>query len=252
MPDEYSGGVLGGQKPCPKCRAIVPAVAKICATCGSSLPRSPVSDLGAPAKPSIKTCASCGSTVPISARICASCNSYFPRETKSQSSPDYGITDAAPTRHPSPSGSPVAGLVIIALVVAVGFAGFKWYAGQNPEAAGRASARASTGDGPTADPSTGTFSGSDEISALPTPAQDLLRFVGRTGHTVEENAEMGCEDRYTGSGHYPGTIHVSPADLGASYVSWTTCGFTFKFRISADGNHVAALNNPALSALGGE
>lgn len=50
MVDVHSGVPDANHKLCPKCHAIVPAVAKICAACGGSIPRDSGADTGEPSR----------------------------------------------------------------------------------------------------------------------------------------------------------------------------------------------------------
>lgn len=263
MADESGSGLPKGQKSCPKCRAIIPIVAKICATCGSSVPRSSEPDPAVQAMPSTKTCASCNSTVPVAAKICASCNSYFPREARPEAAPVYAIPEALPTRQPSSSDSPAGGLVAVAILVVLGFVGYKWYTAQNPAAAGRVSAPVSAESASTSAPTSGTFSGN--IAALPQSAQDVLAFqpaespIQTQSATIAARVEEACGDAtsdYIGADDFPGSVAVEARPHGWTRVSWSlTCaglggGIVGKhptaiFELSHDGQHLRDVNDAA-------
>jgi ribosomal protein L40E len=53
--DNQGGAIDAEHKLCPKCHAIVPVAAKICATCGASIPRIPTAEAVEPSRPTVAT-----------------------------------------------------------------------------------------------------------------------------------------------------------------------------------------------------
>lgn len=247
---------------CPRCRALIPKVARICATCGAAVPRMK-QPTERTERPSTKVCPSCASTVPATARICGSCNSYFPQTARTVLSPPPRAGNVTPVSR-APKGNAVGRLVFIAVLAFAGYRGYQWYMSEHSLAppAFAQSALAQVAHDIVRD--SGTFTG--KIADLPQPAQDVLSFhpaesdVQTQSASIATRVEQACgtaTQDYEGADDFPGAITVEPRPHGWTRVSWTlTCGGiaenivgrrpTAIFEISHDSQHLRDVNDSAM------